>query len=130
VATVVFVDDEPNILRAYERNFRNAGWEIVTALSAQIALAIVKARSVDVVVSDERMAGNVSGTDFLRTVRKLHPDIMRILVTGETSLTIAARAIHDGLLYRYLTKPVRAEELRTTIGNALNMRRLRAMSRT
>lgn len=130
MATVLFVDDEPNVLRAYERNLRTTGWEVLTALTAQLGLAVVETRPVDVVVSDERMPGAVSGTDLLRMVRRLHPTVMRILLTGETSLEVAARAIQDGLLYRYLTKPVKTGELVTTIGMALNMQRVLELSST
>ncbi|HTA91419.1 MAG TPA: response regulator [Polyangiaceae bacterium] len=119
-AVVLFVDDEPAILEGFRDGFRREAYEVVTASSASSALQILAAREVDVVVSDECMP-RVSGSEFLARVREQHPAVVRIMLTGEASLSAATRAINDGL-YRFLSKPVEQEELRRVVRDALKIK--------
>jgi DNA-binding NtrC family response regulator len=116
-AAVLFVDDEPAILEGFRDAFRREAFEVVIAQSAFTALEILAARRIDVVISDECMP-QLSGTDFLAMVRKRHPDVVRIMLTGEASLSAATRAINDGL-YRFLSKPIEPTELARVVRDAL-----------
>jgi two-component system probable response regulator PhcQ len=119
-AAVLFVDDEPAVLEGFRDSFRREAFEIVTAESAFGALEILAARRVDVVVSDECMP-QLSGADFLAMVHKRHPDVVRIMLTGEASLSAATRAINDGL-YRFLSKPIEPSELCRVVRDALRIK--------
>jgi DNA-binding NtrC family response regulator len=123
LGVVLFVDDTLAVLTAYARVLRREPFELLTAASAAEALEIVAANPVDVVVADERMPG-VSGSELLRCLQQEHPDIVRIVMTGEADLPTMTRAIQDGGVYRFLCKPVAPTELSRTIHQALNMRRL------
>jgi DNA-binding NtrC family response regulator len=114
---VLFVDDEPAILEGFRDSFRREAFEVVTAESAFSALEILAARQIDVVVSDECMP-QLSGAEFLARVRKRHPDVVRIMLTGEASLSAATKAINDGL-YRFLSKPIEPTELGRVVRDAL-----------
>ena len=114
---VLFVDDEPAVLEGFRDAFRREEFEVVTAESAFSALEILAARHIDVVVSDECMP-QLSGAEFLARVRKRHPDVVRIMLTGEASLSAATKAINDGL-YRFLTKPIDPTELGRVVRDAL-----------
>jgi DNA-binding NtrC family response regulator len=116
-AAVLFVDDEPAVLEGFRDAFRREAFEVVTAESALTALEILAARRIDVVVSDECMP-QLSGADFLALVRKRHPDVVRIMLTGQASLNAATRAINDGL-YRFLSKPIEQNELCRVLRDAL-----------
>jgi DNA-binding NtrC family response regulator len=116
-AAVLFVDDEPAVLEGFRDSFRREAFEVVIARSALSALEILAARRIDVVVSDECMP-QLSGADFLTMVRKRHPDVVRIMLTGEASLSTATKAINDGL-YRFLSKPIEPTELGRVVRDAL-----------
>jgi len=74
-------------------------------------------------VSDEQMPG-MSGSVFLGLVREKYPDTIRIILTGQASLDAAIRAINEGEVYRFLTKPCNPVDLSFTIHNALQMKAL------
>jgi len=115
---VLFVDDEPHVIEALRRVLQKAPYEILTASSADEALYILAQAAVDVIVSDERMPG-MSGSEFLATVRHTYPDTVRILLTGHASLEAAVRAINEGEVYRFLTKPCNEGDLTLAIEHAL-----------
>jgi DNA-binding NtrC family response regulator len=121
--TVLLVDDEPNLLQGLRRALRREPYEILVAEGAAAALRLLEARPVDVVVSDETMPG-MSGTEFLGRVRSQYPDTIRIILTGHGTLKIAIRAINDGEVYRFLTKPCDPVDLALTIRQALQRRAL------
>jgi CheY-like chemotaxis protein len=78
---VLLVDDEANILSALRRCLRREGYEILTAGSAAEALALLRARDVDLIVSDQKMPG-MSGLDLLREVAARFAGVRRVLLTG------------------------------------------------
>ena len=121
---VLFVDDEPNILRALQRILRSEPVTVHVATRPDEALAILDAAPVQVVVSDQRMPG-ASGVDLLAAVRQRHPDIVRLLLTGFTDMTIAVDAINRGQIYRLLTKPWNDDELRATLRQAFDHHELK-----
>jgi len=115
---VLFVDDEPKITRAMKHTLRKENYEILSALSAKEALDILERESVDVVVSDELMPG-MSGTEFLGLVKRKHPEVIRILLTGYARSEAALRAINEAQVYRFLLKPCNGLDLLITIRRAL-----------
>jgi DNA-binding NtrC family response regulator len=122
-ATVLFIDDEAQILEGIRDALRREKLDVITATSGAEGLAILAKRKVDVVVSDERMPG-MSGSEFLATVRRRHPGTVRIMLTGHASLEAAVRAINDGEIYRFLTKPTAPADLARTINDGLRIRQL------
>jgi len=117
--TVLFVDDEVNILKALERLLRNEPMEVLTASSPQDALELLDRSGAQVVVSDQRMPG-MSGVDLLSAVRDRHGDVVRMMLTGFTEMDIAVEAINRGEIYRLITKPWNDEELKATLRQAFD----------
>jgi len=113
----LFVDDEPNVVRALQRMFRQENYEILTAGNARDALAILASRSVTMVVSDFKMPG-MNGADFLRQVRASYPDTIRIMLTGQADTAAVMGAINDGAVYRFILKPWNDDDLRVTVALA------------
>ncbi|MCZ4304323.1 response regulator [Zoogloeaceae bacterium G21618-S1] len=123
--TVLFVDDEPNILNALKRLFRPTGLRVLTAPGGQEGLNLLDAETVDVVVSDMRMP-QMDGAAFLKAVRERHPGVERILLTGFADMESTVSAVNDGGISRYLNKPWKDHEILTTVKDAVDRRRLQA----
>jgi DNA-binding NtrC family response regulator len=102
--TVLFVDDEPAIRRAIVRALVGSAYEVLVAESAEHALVLMRARSVDVLVSDIDMPG-MSGLDLLKIVRREFPATVRMLLTGAGTLPRTLEAINEGEVHRFFTKP-------------------------
>jgi response regulator RpfG family c-di-GMP phosphodiesterase len=115
--TVLFVDDEPNILKALERLLRNEDLRTLTAARPSEALNLLKNESVQVVVSDMRMPEQ-SGAELLGEIRESYPDIIRIMLTGHSDIQIAMEAINHGEIYRLINKPWDDENLKSVIRSA------------
>lgn len=119
--TILLVDDEPKLLQSLARSLRGQPYEVVTARSGEEALQILKSHHVDLIVSDERMPG-MQGSELVTWVATHLPDVTRIILTGQASIPAAMRAINDGRIYRFLTKPITAVDLAMTITTALQER--------
>ena len=108
---VLLVDDDTNLLRSLARILRRQpAYRINTASCAEEAMSILKAHKIDLIVTDEQMPG-LSGTSFLNWVSEHFPGMPRIMLTGQPSVDTAMRAINDGGVYRYFTKPCDTAEL-------------------
>lgn len=120
--SVLLVDDELELLQALVRRLRKESFQLLTATSAEEALAILERSPVDLIVSDWQMPG-MSGLEFLAKVAKEYPRCVRIMLTGQPSLPIAISAINSGEVYKFLTKPYDASALAQIIRDALEHRR-------
>jgi two-component system, probable response regulator PhcQ len=127
-ATVLLVDDEPYVLDGLRRAMRNEPFECLTAMSGAAALELLARQAVDVVISDEQMAG-MSGSVFLSLVRRQYPNAIRIILSGQATLEAAVRAINEGEVYRFFLKPCDPSDLAFTIHHALAHKRLEEQSR-
>jgi len=87
------------------------------------ALTSLKKRPVDVVISDFLMP-QMSGLEFLGEVRKLYPDVPRIILTGYADKENAIKAINEVGLYQYLEKPWDNDHLRLIVRNAIGTKSL------
>ncbi|MBI3410181.1 MAG: response regulator [Planctomycetes bacterium] len=119
--TVLFVDDDLGVLQALMRRLRKEPYQIRTATSAEEALVILSQARIDLVVSDLNMPG-MGGMEFLSRVAKEYPQCVRIMLTGQPSLTVAMSAINNGEVYRFLTKPYDSNALAGIIREALEHR--------
>lgn len=115
---VLLVDDEPHVTEALKRVLRRMDYQILTACSAREALQLLAQEPIDVIVSDEQMPG-MSGSELLALVRCHYPQTMRIMLTGHASLEAAVRAINEGEISRFLSKPCNEKELTHAIERAL-----------
>lgn len=116
--TLLVVDDEPDVVDALRRALKDPRHEVVGCTRPAQALEILATRSVDLVISDLDMPG-MHGLDLLRRIRRDHPDVLRIVLTGRASLDTALDAINQGEVHRYLTKPWDQAALRRTVAGSL-----------
>jgi len=104
---LLLVDDESHVLSALKRLFRarfgpQVGVEAFTDPDA--ALVRVKEVSFDVIMSDYRMP-QMTGIEFLRQVREIQPQAVRIILSASSDFEIIQRAINEIEVYRFLGKP-------------------------
>ena len=123
--SVLFLDDEINILKALQRLLRNEPVQVLTASRPAEAFDLIDRHGPQVIVTDQRMA-EMSGVDFLASVRARHNDVVRMMLTGYTDMTIAVEAINRGEIYRLITKPWNDEELKATLRQAFDHYDLKA----
>jgi response regulator RpfG family c-di-GMP phosphodiesterase len=123
--TVLFVDDEVNILKALQRLLRTEDMNVLCASRAVEALDLLEKHPTQVVVTDQRMP-EMSGVDFLAQVRERQPEIVRMMLTGYTEMKVAVDAINRGEIYRLITKPWNDDELRATLRQAFDHADLKA----
>ena len=120
---VLFVDDEPRILEGLRRMLRSQrhDWEMAFAPGGEAALALMEASPFDVIVSDMRMPG-MDGATLLWRVREVHPEVVRIVLSGHTELSAALRVVP--VAHQFLAKPCDAEMLRVAIERACHLKAL------
>jgi type II secretory ATPase GspE/PulE/Tfp pilus assembly ATPase PilB-like protein/FixJ family two-component response regulator len=116
--TLLFVDDEENVLKALRRIFLDENYTILTADSAIRALEILERETVHLIISDHRMPG-MTGGELLKLVREKHPETIRIMLTGHADVNSIMGAVKDGAVYKFITKPWNDEDLRLTVSLAL-----------
>jgi CheY-like chemotaxis protein len=80
-AVILCVDDEPNSLVLRKLVLQKAGYEVVTASSAVLALDLLASRHVDLVLSDQLMPGQ-TGTELTRQIKTRWPSLPVILISG------------------------------------------------
>jgi diguanylate cyclase (GGDEF)-like protein len=107
--SLLIVDDEPYIL-ATLGEFLRQDFEVLTADSGEAAQQIFARRSVDLILTDQKMP-RMSGVHLLEWVRECSPRTIRLLMSGFADLEDAVEAINRGKVYRYLFKPWRGDEL-------------------
>jgi two-component system, NtrC family, sensor kinase len=118
-AKVLFVDDDESNLIVCEAACVDQ-FEVLTASSAEAALACMHREEVGVIIADQRMPGT-SGVELLERVRVEYPDTVRLLITAYSDVHAAVAAINRGQVRRYLRKPWEPEELRTELADALDV---------
>lgn len=118
-STVLFVDDEENILKALQRLTLDEEFTTETASSGAEALKLLPTlEHVALIVSDQRMPG-MNGAEFLERSKELVPDAIRMLLTGYSDISAAADAINKGGASRYLNKPWNDDDLLQTLRAAV-----------
>ncbi|MEX2045980.1 MAG: hybrid sensor histidine kinase/response regulator [Chloroflexota bacterium] len=120
---VLVVDDEQSVATTIKAILQLDGNEVTAVASGKDALAQLREHEFDVVLTDLRL-DDLDGIEILRETQKLWPDTVTIMLTGYASLESAVTALRSGA-YDYLIKPSGVDELRATIGRALERRQLR-----
>jgi DNA-binding NtrC family response regulator len=116
---VLVVDDEADILRSFRFNYGDE-FDILTAESGDEGLALLERHPVAVIVADQRMP-RMDGTEFLRRSVGVRPEAVRIILTGYTDIDALVSAVNASQIYRYITKPWDAEEMRLTLKRAIEV---------
>jgi EAL domain-containing protein (putative c-di-GMP-specific phosphodiesterase class I)/DNA-binding response OmpR family regulator len=111
---VLCVDDEIRVLEGLTLHLRR-DYQVFTANSGEAALQVLEEiGGAAVIVSDMRMPG-MDGAALLSRVKQLYPATTRILLTGEPGREVAETAINQAQVFRFLTKPCSAPQLKAAV---------------
>lgn len=120
---ILCVDDEPRVLESVALHLRRE-YQVFTATSGALALqALEQMENITTVVSDMRMPG-MTGAELLKQVMQRHPEVTRILLTGEPGRDAAVSAVNEGQIFRFLTKPCAPDHLRAAIDAGVMQHRM------
>jgi DNA-binding NtrC family response regulator len=117
---ILICDDDPEIRGAMKRTLR--GFNVTEVSSPREALAMMKTRAFDAIVCDFSLEADSDGLDVLQHVRVQYPDTIRFLVTGNQDIEVAARAVNEGAVHRYFSKPWNDDKLRSALEIVLRIR--------
>ena len=121
-ARVLVVDDERSMRELLAIMLRQAGHQVTLADGGEQALEALRSGSFDLVITDLRMR-RVDGLAVLRATKELSPHTVVLVVTAFASTETAVEAMKLGA-YDYVTKPFKTDEIKLTIANALERKRL------
>lgn len=102
--TLLILDDEPEIARSLKRLLRVDGYRVITATDPAEALELLAVQPVGVILCDLRMP-TMTGSEFLARVKEIHPQTVRILLTGYVDVDTITEAVNKGWIFKFLTKP-------------------------
>jgi HD-like signal output (HDOD) protein len=131
--SVLFVDDEPSMLRVLKLGMRSmaGSWDMHFVNSGDEALELIKQRAFDVIVTDMRMPG-INGAQLLNHVLRIHPQTVRIVLSGYSDLSEVVGCI--GLTHQFLEKPCTLDDLKdclirvTRVNDRLANEKLRSLA--
>lgn len=120
---ILFVDDDPNILEAYQRKLQRV-MPVETALGGEEGLRILDERGPFAVVVADMNMPSMNGIEFLAQVKEKHPDTVRMMLTGNADTRVAIQAVNEGNIFRFLTKPCPSDVFGNALVAGLNQYRL------
>ena len=124
---VLYVDDMQANLILFQATFE-LDYNIFLAESGMKALDTLKKENIQVLVTDQRMP-DMTGTELLEIVTREYPDIRRFLFTAYADYETVVEAVNKGHIHGYVTKPLKAEDVKKSINNSLEIYYLRQKNR-
>ena len=126
--TVLFVDDDPIVLRSIARGLLDESYNICFAKSGLEALEILSQQEVHVLVTDIRMP-EMDGTELLEIVTKKYPHIVKMVLSGYTNTSDLTKVIHQEGVFKFIPKPwnlQEGEEFKSVIRDAVDRYNLKS----
>jgi DNA-binding NtrC family response regulator len=121
---ILVIDDDNSLRRVLEYNLQEAGYQVYTAATGEEGLRLFSEETPALVISDMKMSG-MDGMQVLKAIKDFSPETVVIIITAFGTVDVAVEAMKAGA-YDYITKPFNREELRLTVGKALQFTRLTA----
>ena len=128
MATVLIVDDEPNIRRMLAALLASEGYEVRGVPDGEAAVAVAAEAAPDVVLLDLMMPGALDGLATLARLRERHGEIPVIMMSGRAGLSDAVHATKLGA-FNFLEKPLSPETVLLALSAALELRQARQDAR-
>jgi DNA-binding NtrC family response regulator len=108
-AKVLFVDDQQEFLNMLKRRLRQETYEQFYTTNIDEAFEILKKERIDVIVSDMNMPG-MNGVELFKKLRDMHPNVIRVALSGLAQITNIIAAVNDGYVFKYITKPWKVDD--------------------
>ena len=122
IVKLLLVDDEARFVETLSKRLTARGFDVQGALSGPQALDLLRERPFDVVLLDVWMPG-MDGLEVRKEIRRLHPSVRVVLVSGNASITAAVEGIRLGAT-DYLLKPVEIDDVLAKVEEAFEKKRL------
>jgi two-component system NtrC family response regulator len=120
---ILIVDDEPNIRTGLAKGLAGEADQLCTAADAEQALAEFRRYGHQVVITDLKMPGQLSGIDLLREIKQTRPETVVLVITAHGTIETAVEAMRHGA-HDFVAKPVDLSMLRLQVRNAWEHYRL------
>lgn len=120
---ILFVDDDPNVLEAYQRKLQHV-LDVRTAEGPHLGLREIQAKGPFAVVVADMNMPLMNGVEFLKQVREMAPDTVRMMLTGNADIKTAMDAVNEGCVFRFLTKPCPSKLMGDSLVAAIRQHRL------
>ena len=117
---IMLVDDEEVFLESMKKRLEMRGFEVIPASNGETALEAADAHDFDIALVDLKMPG-MSGEEVLSELKKKHPLLEVIILTGHGSIESAVECTQEGA-YKYLQKPYEFDKLIETLIEAYKSR--------
>jgi len=114
---ILFVDDEKQILTSLDAMFKKQ-YDVFTATSSSNALDFIDNHSIQIIVSDQRMSDDMSGTELLEQVKEISPNTVRLLLTSYADIGAVVELVNTGDIFRFVEKPWNNEQIKKIIAAA------------
>ena len=101
---VLFVDDDPMILKLIDRKMKNTGIKCHFANSGLEALKWIRQFHIDVMITDIMMP-DMNGLELSKLTQEISPYTMRVILSGSAQVSAIIDAINEGHVYKYIVKP-------------------------
>jgi len=118
---LLLLGDNEEELRRLEQALDAECFRIVTATSPKVAFDILALHGARIVISDHHMP-EMTGVEFLTKVRKLYPDTVRVIASGDGDAPTLTRAINRAGIHKFLSKKWSADRLRSEVREAYRQR--------
>lgn len=115
---VLVIDDDPDHLMLTRLLLERDGHRVLDAKNTREAFELLTTNRIGAIISDQNMPG-MSGVEFLRRVKLMHPDVMRVMLSGIGDFGIATAAINDGEVHKFFIKGRDEELLRREISKKI-----------
>lgn len=115
---ILLVDDDEAMLRTLQRDISHLPCEVEAFSQPSLALARAQATPFDLVVADYQMPG-MDGVMLIKALKQINPKLVAIILSGFADLRSVMGAINETQVYRHLTKPWDADQLRSIIRQAM-----------
>jgi len=122
--TILIIDDDTSLRRVLEYNLQEAGYQVIAAADGEEGLRLFSEEAPALVITDMKMPG-MDGLQVLKAVKERSPETLVIIITAFGTVDMAVEAMKLGA-YDYITKPFNRDELRLTVGKALQFTGLAA----
>jgi response regulator RpfG family c-di-GMP phosphodiesterase len=114
---VLLLDDDETDLMLLEEILRPDGFRVLKTTDPTRAFEFLASHPVRVVISDQNMPG-LTGVEFLSQVRKLYPDVIRIVFTNSQDPKVFADAVDKAAIHKFIMKHWDGERLRAEVREA------------
>lgn len=125
MATILVVEDDPDVRKMATAQLRTLGYEIVEAHDAESALDVLRAgRTIDLLFTDVVMPGDMTGLELGSLARELRPGLAVLYTSGFTEASLQGETKDEDIRDYLISKPYRLRELASKVSAVLAARRV------